>query len=146
MGRWNWVGRRGRRAAIVLAASVSCASVSCSTGPVVTESPRTIQIQQTWQLQPGDSVGNYQIAAGLGDISIELEWGKGVRSLRWSSTAECQRLCVVFQSGCPRLSVSSMWSTAATSGSSQARNCDWFRTVFALRYVEEIAGRHLDYC
>jgi hypothetical protein len=71
MERWDWVGKRGRGAALVLVASVSCSTV-----PMVSEPPRTIQIQQTWQLQPGDSVGKYQIAAGLGDISIELDGGK----------------------------------------------------------------------
>jgi hypothetical protein len=33
---------------------------------------RTIQIQQTWQLQPGDSIANHSVVAGLGDISIRL--------------------------------------------------------------------------
>jgi hypothetical protein len=41
-----------------------------------TEPTRSIKIQQSWQLQPGDSIGNYQIVAGLGDISIELDGGK----------------------------------------------------------------------
>lgn len=72
MDRWGWVGRRGLGAAITLVTSVSC-----STAPLVTpEPPRTIQIEQAWQLQPGDSVGEYRIAAGLGDISIELDGGK----------------------------------------------------------------------
>lgn len=71
MGRWDWIGRRGLGAAITLL------SVSCSTAPLVpSEPPRMIQIQQDWQLQPGDSIGEYQITAGLGDISIELDGGK----------------------------------------------------------------------
>jgi hypothetical protein len=37
-----------------------------------TETPRTVQIQQVWQLQPGDAIGGHQIVAGLGDISIDL--------------------------------------------------------------------------
>lgn len=71
MDRWRWVSKRG-----LVAASVLAASLSCSPSSTVSESPRTIQIQQAWQLQPGDSVGKYQIAAGLGDISIELAGGK----------------------------------------------------------------------
>ena len=37
--------------------------------------PRQIQIQQAWQLQPGDTVGGRRISAGLGDVSIELKGG-----------------------------------------------------------------------
>ncbi|MBD1848573.1 hypothetical protein [Leptolyngbya sp. FACHB-711] len=33
---------------------------------------RMIQIQQTWQLQPGDAIANHSVVAGLGDISIRL--------------------------------------------------------------------------
>lgn len=35
--------------------------------------PRNVQIQQAWQLQPGDTVGGHRISAGLGDLSIELK-------------------------------------------------------------------------
>ena len=35
-------------------------------------SVRVLQIQQTWELQPGDTVGGYRIAGSLGDVSIEL--------------------------------------------------------------------------
>lgn len=36
------------------------------------EPTRVVQIQQTWQMQPGDRVGGHRVAGGLGDISIEL--------------------------------------------------------------------------
>lgn len=66
MKGWVGWGRRSLEVVIVLCAS-------CSTLPSATPEPsRTIQIQQDWQLQPGDQIGEYQIAAGLGDISIEL--------------------------------------------------------------------------
>lgn len=69
MGSWDWVIKQG------LGITIALAITSCST-PTSTEQPRTIQIQQSWQLQPGDTVGKYQVAAGLGDISIELNGGK----------------------------------------------------------------------
>jgi hypothetical protein len=34
--------------------------------------PRTINVQQTWQMQPGTQVSNYSIVASLGDVSIDL--------------------------------------------------------------------------
>ena len=42
---------------------------ACQSGP---PSPRTITIQQTWDLQVGNQVGNYRISSGLGDITLEL--------------------------------------------------------------------------
>jgi hypothetical protein len=36
---------------------------------------RTIQIQQSWQLQPGEIIGGRKIVAGLGEISIHLNGG-----------------------------------------------------------------------
>lgn len=42
---------------------------ACQSGPL---SPRTITIQQTWELQIGNQVGNYRISSGLGDITLEL--------------------------------------------------------------------------
>ncbi len=34
--------------------------------------PRSITIQQTWDLQVGNQVGDYRISSGLGDITLEL--------------------------------------------------------------------------
>lgn len=47
----------------------------CTTGCSLsrsTEPPRSIKIQQAWQLQPGDKIADRQVVAGLGDISIAL--------------------------------------------------------------------------
>ena len=41
---------------------------ACQSGPP----PRSITIQQTWDLQVGKQVGNYRISSGLGDITLEL--------------------------------------------------------------------------
>lgn len=71
MGCWGWVSKHGLGAVIALVTSISCAVV-----PVKPEPPRTVKIQQDWQLKPGDRIGEYEIAAGLGDISIELNGGR----------------------------------------------------------------------
>ena len=42
---------------------------ACQSG---SPSPRTITIQQTWELKVGNQVGNYPISSGLGDITLEL--------------------------------------------------------------------------
>ncbi|MGD1853609.1 MAG: hypothetical protein ACFB2W_05095 [Leptolyngbyaceae cyanobacterium] len=34
---------------------------------------RNITVQQTWELQIGNRVGDYRISSGLGDITLELE-------------------------------------------------------------------------
>ncbi|HHP7245497.1 MAG TPA: hypothetical protein ACFE0H_12495 [Elainellaceae cyanobacterium] len=36
------------------------------------EPARTLQIHQSWELQPGDTLGGHRITGGLGDISIDL--------------------------------------------------------------------------
>jgi hypothetical protein len=43
----------------------------CSRQP--TEPARVLQLQQQWELQPGDQVAGHRIAGSLGDISIELK-------------------------------------------------------------------------
>lgn len=75
MGRWD-LGKFGLAVAILLVAIVGCSTVSSIFPPSEPEPVRTVQIQQTWQLQVGDSIGTYRVAAGLGDISIELKGGK----------------------------------------------------------------------
>ena len=62
----GWIGKRGMLAVVLFLNS------ACSAQPS-TEPPRTVQIQQVWQLQPGDTIGGHQVAAGLGDISIDLK-------------------------------------------------------------------------
>lgn len=42
---------------------------ACQSGP---PPPRTITVQQTWELQVGNQVGDYRISSGLGDITLEL--------------------------------------------------------------------------
>lgn len=76
MGRW-WSRIKATIVFLALGLALGLASAGCSmTPPVVNEPAREIQIQQAWQLQPGDAIGQYRIAAGLGDISIDLDGGK----------------------------------------------------------------------
>ena len=49
----------------------SCQSLQREAAPP----PRHLQIQQTWTLQPGKTIGDRAIVAGLGDISIALNGG-----------------------------------------------------------------------
>lgn len=70
MRRWGW-SKLGFLIGLVGLFPVGCTSPIQPSEPV-----RTIQIDQTWQLQPGDQIGSYRIAAGLGDISIDLAGGK----------------------------------------------------------------------
>ncbi len=37
---------------------------------------RQVKIQQTWELEPGQRVGDYRVVGGLGDISIDLQGNK----------------------------------------------------------------------
>ena len=57
--------------------------VSCQSG---TPTPRTITIQQAWELQAGNWVGDYRISSGLGDITLEL----GGDSVRMPFTGKVQ--------------------------------------------------------
>jgi hypothetical protein len=36
------------------------------------ESPIDVSLYQQWELQPGDTIANYKVTGGLGDISIDL--------------------------------------------------------------------------
>lgn len=42
------------------------------------EPPRTINLSQQWSLQPGDTIANFQVVGGLGDISVAVK-GKSIR-------------------------------------------------------------------
>lgn len=55
--------------------AVSLIATSCSTSEPE-PSLRKVQIQQAWELQPGDEVGGHRIAGSLGDISVRLNGGK----------------------------------------------------------------------
>lgn len=81
MGRWDGVRKRELNQlvvtlGVVLAGCSVAPTLIPAIGPKPAEPARSIQIQQTWQLQAGDTVGPYKIAAGLGDISIALEGGQ----------------------------------------------------------------------
>lgn len=60
---------------VSLKVAIAFFTASCSVIQPTAESIRTIEIQQTWQLQRGDKVGNHEIVAGLGEISIRLNGG-----------------------------------------------------------------------
>lgn len=44
--------------------------------PLEEVSPRYLEIQQQWDLQPGSLVSGRRISGGLGDISVDLSGGK----------------------------------------------------------------------
>jgi hypothetical protein len=91
MEGWVRLGKRSLEVVIVLC-------TSCSTQPTtLPEPPRKIHIQQDWQLQPGDQIGEYQIVAGLGDISIDLS-GRKVYAPFDGRVQPNVRGCVLFSS------------------------------------------------
>ena len=53
------------------------AMFGCAPEPVV-ETPRTVQLQQNWEAQPGDDLAGHRIIGGLGDIAIALKGNKTV--------------------------------------------------------------------
>lgn len=55
--------------AIVVMGLWAIAGCSVMAPPV---SVRKLQIQQSWELQPGDEIAGYRVAGSLGDVSIEL--------------------------------------------------------------------------
>ncbi|MCU0565462.1 MAG: hypothetical protein MUF49_02570 [Oculatellaceae cyanobacterium Prado106] len=71
----------------------------CSVSPSA-EPPRSIQVQQTWQLQPGDKIGTHLVVAGLGDISIDLSGESAYAPFdgRVQPIQPAMQNCVVFSS------------------------------------------------
>lgn len=51
-------------------------STGCTQEGSQTISPRTFQIQQSWQFQPGTQIVGHEVIGGLGDISIALRGSK----------------------------------------------------------------------
>ncbi len=70
--------RTSASAAVAITAGIALTTACAPVAPLIParEPARQIQIQQSWQLQAGDQVKEYRIAAGLGDISIALQGGK----------------------------------------------------------------------
>jgi hypothetical protein len=74
------MGRRRRWArlsglGLLLALGWSLKACQPSPPPV----PRQIRVQQAWELQPGQTVAGFRVAASLGDISIDMS-GSAVRA------------------------------------------------------------------
>lgn len=65
--------------------------------PAPTEPPLDIHLYQTWQLQPGDKIGDRTVLGALGDISIDLK-GKQVYAPFDGRTQLDKRQCVIFSS------------------------------------------------
>lgn len=60
----------------LLALSISLGYLTMITGcsgGQLSAAPRYISLQQTWELQPGDSIAGHLVSASLGDVSIELK-------------------------------------------------------------------------
>lgn len=71
----HWQMPAARQSVLGLALALVLAGCRSSSAPP----PREISLQQSWELEPGDKVAGYLVAASLGDISIELR-GKPLRA------------------------------------------------------------------
>lgn len=61
----------------------------------VTPQNRTIQLSQSWELQPGNRVAGYRVSGGLGDISIKLK-GQAIYAPFSGLLQPYQDNCVLF--------------------------------------------------
>ncbi len=60
--------------------------------------PRPLQVQQNWELQPGQVVAGHRIAAGLGDITVSLDGGAAYAPFPGQVDAIAEEGCVVYSS------------------------------------------------
>ncbi|MGB3494352.1 MAG: hypothetical protein WBA57_16615 [Elainellaceae cyanobacterium] len=70
--------------------------LSCGRSPQAVP-PRTLEIQQQWQMQPGTQVAGYVISGGLGDISVEIR-GAGVYAPFDGDVQPLNDDCVIYSS------------------------------------------------
>ncbi len=77
--------------------AASLTLTSCRDSAIAT--PRQVVIQQSWELAPGDHIEGFLVAAGLGDISLELK-GAPVRApfVGDVELAASDRQCIFFSS------------------------------------------------
>lgn len=64
-----------RPVGVLVMLSVLAGCIAGCSRPGSEEPIRTVTIQQSWELQPGDEVGGYTITGSLGDVSIALNGG-----------------------------------------------------------------------
>lgn len=60
--------------------------------------PRPLQVQQNWELQPGQMVAGHKIVAGLGDITVSLDGGAAYAPFPGEVDAIAEDDCVVYSS------------------------------------------------
>lgn len=71
-------------------------AIGCTPQPPA-ETPRTLQLQQSWELQPGDFVAGHSVTGGLGDIAIALQ-GNAVYAPLDGRLQPHNSACVIFSS------------------------------------------------
>lgn len=85
----------GQRVAIALSSMLLLASCQRATSE---PQPRNLQIQQTWELQPGQSIAGYAVAAGLGDITVRLDGGSVYAPYEGDVQPAATGDCVIYSS------------------------------------------------
>lgn len=91
-GIWSISKKIGLILAIVLL-TTACTSFSSPE-----ESVRTLQIQQAWELQPGDTIAGHRVAGSLGDVSIDLNGDKVYAPFDGRVQPNTIEGCIVFSS------------------------------------------------
>ena len=86
----------GRAFASIASLLLSLLPFGC-TRTATTDSTLDVKLYQTWELQPGDTIGDRQVLGGLGDISIALK-GNNVYAPFDGRTQLDKHHCLIFSS------------------------------------------------
>lgn len=92
---WGLDSVCGNRTRMVLLIALWVLPLGCSRS--APEPPITLKLYQSWELQPGDSIGGRQILGGLGDISIALNGGNAYAPFNGKTQLD-KGNCLVFSS------------------------------------------------
>lgn len=71
---------------------------ACTPFASPTVAARTLNVQQTWQMQPGSQVANYRIVASLGDVSIDLGGDRIYAPFDGLLQPQAESDCLIFSS------------------------------------------------